>query len=287
MIKIINAEKSMEKQLKNLWNTCFEHDEDFCEFFFNNRFDPQKSLVAVDNSGKIYSALHFFDSFYKGVRGNVNPAMYIYGVATYPEFRKNGCASMLIDELKTRAAKQNICALYLTAEESAWNCYERAGFKRSAQLSRTDFITRKCTEIQWKPCEFDKFSKLRGEYLDTVNNAFFWNDSELKFMYRDVNRDGQVLCATYNGREYYAAIRLRDDELTIIETSFPREGGDVLTGSMAANFGSYDTVSIFGRENKFFDGEGVIKKENFYIGHVLFIDSDMSPNTLYMNLLAD
>lgn len=287
MIKIINAQKDMEEQLKNLWNTCFEHDEEFCEFFFDNRFDPQKALVAVDNSGRICSALHFFDSFYKDNFGNVKPALYIYGVATYPEFRKKGFASMLIDELKARAAKQNICALYLTAEESAWDCYERAGFKRNAQLSRTDLTPHKCSEIQWQPCEFEKFSKLRREYLDTLNNAFFWNGSELEFMYRDINRDGQVLCAPYSGREYYAAIRLRDDELTIIETDFPRESGDILAGSIAAYFGQYDIISIFGPEDKFFSGNGVIKKADFYIGHTLFIEGDIVSKSVYMNLLAD
>lgn len=286
MIKIINAEKDMEEQLKNLWNTCFEHDEEFCEFFFNNRFAPQKALVAVDN-GKICSALHFFDGFYKDSRGKVKPALYIYGVATYPEFRKKGYASMLIDELKARAAKHNICALYLTAEESAWNCYERAGFKRNARLSRTDFVPHKCSNIQWQSCEFEKFSKLRGKYLDTLNDTFLWCGRELEFMYRDINRDGQMLCTTYDGREYYAAVRLRDDELTIIETSFPRENGDILAGSIAAHFGQYDTVSIFGREDEFFSGGSVIKKENFYIGHTLFIDNDISSKSMYMNLLAD
>lgn len=287
MIKIINAKKSMEQQLKKLWNACFEHDEEFCDFFFKNRFDPQKCLAAIDNNGEIHSMLHFFDGFYKDNGGNVKSAVYIYGVATHPEHRKKGYASLLLSELKSRAEKQNVCALYLTAEESAWNCYERFGFARSARLSRTDFAPRRCSEIQWQPCGFDKFSELRGVYIDALNDVFFWSGNELEFMYRDINRDGQVLCTSYDGCEYYAAVRLRDDELTVIETNFPRECGDILAGSVTAHFDRYDTAAIFGREDEFFGGDGVIKAENFYIGHTLFIDDGTSPKSVYMNLLAD
>ena len=287
MIKIINAEKSMEEQLKKLWNTCFEHDEEFCEFFFENIFDPQRAIVAADDNGGIYSALHYLNSLYKDSSGQVKPTFYVYGVATSPMHRKKGYASMLLSQLKARAVEQGICALYLTAEESAWNCYERFGFNRNARLSRTDFAPRKCSEIRWRQCAFDKFSRLHGEYLDSLNDEFFWSGSELKFMYHDIRRDGEILTTAYGGREYYAAVRLRDDELIIIETNFPREHGNLLAGSIATHFDSHDTVSIFGPEDKFFGGDGVIKTENFYIGHTLFIDGGISPESVYMNLLAD
>ena len=248
-------------------------------------FKDIKTIMEL--APKLHSIYKEENSLYKDSSGQVKPTFYVYGVATSPMHRKKGYASMLLSQLKARAVEQGICALYLTAEESAWNCYERFGFNRNARLSRTDFAPRKCSEIRWRQCAFDKFSRLHGEYLDSLNDEFFWSGSELKFMYHDIRRDGEILTTAYGGREYYAAVRLRDDELIIIETNFPREHGNLLAGSIATHFDSHDTVSIFGPEDKFFGGDGVIKTENFYIGHTLFIDGGISPESVYMNLLAD
>ena len=288
MISVIHPPESMKSRLMDLWNSCFAHDEDFCKFFFDRHFEPDKALAVTDGSGKIYAALHFFDGLYRDGSRKTHPVWYVYGVATSPSHRRKGYASLLLRQLIREAREKGVAMLYLTSETEAWHLYESVGFYRVAELSCTELRAfPEESGIQWQPCTLEKFRRLRGAYTDTLLNAFLWQGRELDFMYSDVCRDGQVLCTVMDGREYYAAVRLRDGELTVTETDFPCGQGDLLAKSMAFRFGRNGLVQVFGRKDAFFSGSTVMKQENFYTGHILSVDGAFPPRETYMNLLAD
>ncbi len=286
-MKIIHPPVSMKPQLMHLWNTCFEHDEEFCGFFFDRHFEPRKSLALTDDSGTLYAALHFFDSHYQDAEGRLLGAWYIYGVATYPDCRKKGYASLLLSELKRIARKENISFLYLTSEVTAWHMYESNGFCRSAELSRTVLLPSLNAGPEWNSCPLEQFESLRRAYLASKGDAFLWEGNELAFMYEDINREGEILRTSFRGQEYYAAVRLRDGELTVTESSFPPEQGDLLAGSIAVRFGWSDCVALFGRKGEFYTGTSVLKRDHLYIGHILSVKGQTPSSTVYMNLLAD
>ncbi|MBQ5544589.1 MAG: GNAT family N-acetyltransferase [Clostridia bacterium] len=272
----------------HLWNTCFDHDEDFCAFFFERHFEPEKAIAVTDDSGEVYAALHFFDGLFQDGSRATHPVWYVYGVATLPSHRKKGYASMLLRQLIEEARSENIAMLYLTAETEAWHLYESVGFCRVAELSRTEWqVSWRKSVLHWKICSLEKFKQLRGEYTDTLAEAFLWRGRELDFMYSDACRDGQVLCTFLDGREYYAVVRLRDNELTVTETDFPREKGDLLAESIASRFRWNGSLYAHGRKGEFFSGCSVVLKENFYIGHILSVDGTLPSSETYMNLLAD
>ena len=286
-MKAVSVSNDMKPELMALWNRCFEHDEDFCGFFFEHQFAPERALAAVDEEGKICSALHFFEGQYQDESGRVNDAWYLYGVATAPGFRRKGYGSFLIRELGKAARIGGICAMYLTAEETAWNFYEEIGFVRNAFLSRTVFEPCRAGNLSWTLCGMEDFRRLRLMYTGGLKNAFTWNGASLDFMYSDLIRDGQVLRCVLDGNEYYAAVRLREGELTVVETSFPRDSGDLLAGSIAEKFGGYSTVSVFGTADERFLGSTAANRETFYKGHTLFLNGTPPAETVYMNLLAD
>ena len=287
MIKIIHPPACMKPRLMHLWNTCFTHDEDFCQFFFDRHFAPRRALAVTDDDDNIYAALHFFDGLYKGVDGSLKTTWYIYGVATYPLHRKKGYATMLLNQLKAEARNESVSLLYLTAETCAWHLYESIGFCRIAELSRTVIMPQRNSVMQWKPCPLSQFKRLRSAYTDTLDECFLWRGSELEFMYMDLNRDGETLSASFGGQEYYAAVRLQDGELTVTETNFPRDQGDMLAGSIADRFRWTKPLSLVGRKDEIFTGTSVLSHENFYKGHIWPIDRTTPSPEVYMNLLAD
>ena len=288
MITVIHPPESMRSRLMRLWNSCFAHDEDFCEFFFDRHFESDKALAVTDGDGEVYAALHFFDGLFRDSRGAVHPVWYVYGVATSPPHRKKGYASLLLRQLIREAREKNIAMLYLTSETEAWHLYESVGFCHVAELSRTVLLTAPGKSgIEWRPCPPEKFIRLRGAYTDAIAEVFLWSGRELEFMYSDVCRDGQVLCTRMDGREYYAAVRLRDGGLTVTETDFPRGRGDLLAQSIASRFGLNGPVQVHGRKDEFFGGSTVIGRENIYIGHIMSVDGGFPPTETYMNLLAD
>ncbi len=285
---VIHPPESMKPRLMQLWNTCFAHDEDFCEFFFDRHFAPEKALAVTDGGDEVYAALHFFDGLYRDGSGAIHPAWYVYGVATSPPHRKKGYASLLLRQLIRDAREANIALLYLTSEVEAWHLYESVGFQRVAELSRTAFRAAPAPSgLQWQPCSLEKFKRLRGLYTASLANVFLWEGRELEFFYSDLCRDGQVLCTTMDGREYYAAVRLRDNELTVAETDFPRGSGHLLAESIASRFGWNGSLYVHGRKDDFFSGSSVTGQENIYIGHILSVDGSAPSTEAYMNLLAD
>lgn len=288
MITVIHPPESMKLRLMHLWNTCFAHDEDFCTFFFERHFEPGKALAVTDSNGEVCAALHFFDGFFQDSSRKTHRVWYVYGVATAPPHRRKGYASLLLRQLIKEAHDKDIAMLYLTAENEAWHLYESVGFCRVAELSRTVLqASSEQSGIQWQTCPPEKFKQLRGAYTDTLTETFLWRGRELEFMYSDACRDGQVLCTFLDGREYYAVVRLRDSELTVTETDFPRGRGDLLAASVAAVFGWTGSVILYGRKGEFFTGFSVMTRENFYIGHILSIAGTFPSPETYMNLLAD
>lgn len=290
MTAVIHPSAAMKPQLMRLWNSCFEHDGDFCDFFFDRCFEPGRALAVTDDSGggEVRAALHFLDSRVRTGGRSVRKAWYVYGVATAPSHRRKGYATLLLRRLTEEARKNGIAALYLTAETEAWHLYESVGFFRAAELSRTVMeVAPGRTETEWLSCPPEKFMELRTAYTGGLEETFLWDGRELEFMYRDACRDGRVLCTNPDGREYYAVVRLRDGELTVTETDFPRERGEQLAQSVAACFHWKDPVILYGRKDEFFSGSSVLSRDNFYIGHILPTDGTFPPQGMYMNLLAD
>lgn len=80
--------------IRKLWEYCFDDSDEFNDWFFENRYQPQNTLVASDN-GHIASALQLLPYTIQ-LRDQQMVSSYIVGVSTWPEDRGKGHVTHLL-----------------------------------------------------------------------------------------------------------------------------------------------------------------------------------------------
>lgn len=82
------ARESDLQQLRALWEACFDDPPPFVDWFFENRFLPEYCSVSR-HGGEVVACAHALPVFF-GLRDALLPAHMVGGVATRPEFRRQG-----------------------------------------------------------------------------------------------------------------------------------------------------------------------------------------------------
>ena len=109
---------------KSLWKIAFGDSECFIDTYFKNRVLPDNSPAIFDN-GKLICVLHLIP--YKiDIRGKVLDTAYIVGVATHPDYRKQGLMAKLLKESLQILKQREICITHLYPFLHAF--YERFGW---------------------------------------------------------------------------------------------------------------------------------------------------------------
>lgn len=173
-----------EQKLKNLYNSVFEGEEDFCQRFFERFYHPY-NVYCKTEEGNLCSALHVIDTLLKDKK-RFYSAGYIFAAATYPEYRGKGYMGELIKEAIEGAKNKGTDILFLiVAEEGLKEYYKRFGF--------VSVSNEKETELFASNGEVDKISPDRVAEL--------LNNEKGVCIYRDEHRIKDLLYV-YGARAY-------------------------------------------------------------------------------------
>lgn len=88
MTKVRIAQEKDKKEFYRLWQTCFGDSDAFCDWFFENRFCPEYSVV-LEAEEEIVSCMQAFP-YRINIRGKEIPGAMLCGVSTDPNHRKKG-----------------------------------------------------------------------------------------------------------------------------------------------------------------------------------------------------
>lgn len=88
MAEVRVAQQSDKKEFYRLWKTCFGDSDAFCDWFFENRFSSEHSVV-LETEGEIVSCMQAFPYTLR-IRDKEIPAAMLCGVSTHPSQRKKG-----------------------------------------------------------------------------------------------------------------------------------------------------------------------------------------------------
>ena len=82
------AKQSDKNEYYRLWKICFGDSDAFCDWFFENRFSPEHSVV-LEEKDEIVSCMQAFP-YTLHIRNKEVPGAMLCGVSTHPEHRKKG-----------------------------------------------------------------------------------------------------------------------------------------------------------------------------------------------------
>lgn len=204
MIRLATA--SDAGRLKQIWRECFGDPEPYIEFFFQNAFEPQKTVI-FEADGQACSMFFLLDSTV-WISGAEHQAAYLYAAATLPEYRSRGFMGRMIrfsGELCRAKGKDYI--VLVPAGESLFDYYSRFGFQ-------TYFYD--TTEV-WRPSSnawragqrpLPQADSLTIEQIRRAavrkSGGLMWNGIQLDYVLREHQfTGGEIFCTGFGYALYH------------------------------------------------------------------------------------
>lgn len=230
------AERSDVNSLKKLWKTCFGDEDEYIDFFFENRFEPDECLCAF--CGGELAGMLFLLPITAVCGEREYSARYIYAVCTEPRFRNRMISTRLLAFAHEYMEKNGVdMSLLVPAEPSLFEYYKKRGFE-------TEFF---CREIEIKAekntisLEKTELQRLFGE-----RNAVFadsglymrWDEKALGQIERECDFLGGETLVFSNG---YAVCYPFEDRVFVKEWG-ARSLDDHVLAAIAEYFGKKTAV---------------------------------------------
>ncbi|WP_167958883.1 GNAT family N-acetyltransferase [Anaerosporobacter faecicola] len=136
------ATKAMIGQLKKIWSICFGDEDSYINFFFQEYFSEQTTLVYLEEEQPV-SMLTLMPAYVWELMGKKKKSYYVYAVATLPEYRGKQYSSKLLEYANSwsdfatflEPATEELILFYKK------NGYEPCLYKQSYRMTREE-VTR-------------------------------------------------------------------------------------------------------------------------------------------------
>ncbi|MBE5963219.1 MAG: GNAT family N-acetyltransferase [Lachnospiraceae bacterium] len=135
MITFATAE--MVKDLKAIWKECFHDEDSYISFYFENRFEPDNTLVWSEE-GVPQAMLTLLPAAVLMADG-VKPVRYVYAVATREAMRGRGIAGALLKYAAEYMEKQGTGLILVPASRTLFDYYARQGYEATVGMRTAEW----------------------------------------------------------------------------------------------------------------------------------------------------
>lgn len=224
---ITTASNDMVTELKQLWKICF-HDEDaYINFYYENRFKEEETLVyLVEN--RVVAMLTLMPGYVVSPQEKL-PVRYVYAVATHPEHRRKGYAAALMEYANNSRDKDYLGTFLVPATQSLFHYYEALGYQTMSHkkvlhknmenfLSELHRLDLKQTVEKVMPLRIEDFYALR---MKTFAEAGFvlWEQEDLSYLLKEfLFLGGQALKVVLE-KEEGALLYYEDKDKLVVKES--------------------------------------------------------------------
>lgn len=197
------AKKEDAESLKRLWARVFNDPYEYIDHFFSAAFVPE-NVLCVSAGGDIVSALYLLEcNFIKG--GKTYSAMYIYAVATLPEYRGNGFMRKLLFKAEEISVERKVSYLFLVpSDNSLYHMYEKQGYKKGF-FRKERSVDRFLGDNASKILTYDDYINYRNKF--SVDETVFFGSEGFFAFYGD---SSDVRSISLEGEGYCSYSRLNE-----------------------------------------------------------------------------
>lgn len=185
---ITTAKNVNVSELKNLWKLCF-HDEDaYINFYYENRFKTEETLVyLVEN--QVVAMLTLMPGFVVHPNEKL-PVRYVYAVATHPDHRRKGYAAALMEYANQLEGKDYLGTFLVPASASLFQYYEALGYqtlshKKVLHMNMEDFFD-ELKQFDLKQ-EIERVTPLKPDDFYLLRNKSYTEDGFVLWEYEDLD----------------------------------------------------------------------------------------------------
>lgn len=128
MTEIRLSKKTDVPYLKEIWKACFGDDDRYIDFFFNNKYEEDKTFVLLYGTN-IASMLTIIPIQMVLPDNRSYPSAMLYAIATHPKFQGKGFSTQIMDHIKQYLFNNKIDILTLVpANKSLVEFYNKRGY---------------------------------------------------------------------------------------------------------------------------------------------------------------
>lgn len=121
------ASHAITNSIKDIWKVAFGESKSFLDFIFKYFYTPENTTVTLKDGIAVSTAMFLPFELFDG-QDSV-PASYVYGVATLPEYRRQGLMEEVLTFAHDKSAEREKKLCYLIPQEPyLFDVYKKFGY---------------------------------------------------------------------------------------------------------------------------------------------------------------
>lgn len=224
-------------QMKQLWHQVFGDDKEYLDSFFSNIYRDDNTLVYV--AGEKVVAILFIVPYQFHRAGVMEKAVYLYALATSPEYRGRGIMAELINKSIAISRERKYSFLFLVpSNQTLFGYYKKFGFRecsfwekiekdsdvirdsaQSANIVQAQEVTHK--KIQFISADQKQLWNAYKNSTYPVENRIILTKEQNAFYLEQLKREGgqAYVFDMIKERDGYVFLKYQDSLLEVFETN--------------------------------------------------------------------
>lgn len=215
---ILFADENMKDDLKHIWKECFNDEDEYINFYFNNCFKNNKTLVWIENNKPVSMIILFKSKII--LKNELVNGYYIYAVSTLKAYRNKGISTKLINYANKNIISQNEFTFLVPASNSLFKFYEKKGYEKAFKIKEAEILPENNKGMKISTITSKEYKKLRDEIF-FKSGYIVWDKNFIDYAIKENEFNGGfTVKVEFKGKEYAAMCYKHKDTLFIKESVF-------------------------------------------------------------------
>lgn len=220
-MKIRHAKEDELKDIKNIWNYCFNDGESFVEYYFKDKYKRHNTIV-VEDEGEVVSSLQL-NQYKINLNNKIYNTSYVVGVSTLPQVRGRGYMKNIMKfMLKELYRKNQLVSILMPIDYRLYrkygyeHCYDQIEYN----INIEDLSSYKINGKLYKSNRYNinELVDISKDFLKDVNGNVERDDKFYQSLLEEIkSENGHIYIHENDGSEGYIIYFLDG------ETMFVRE----------------------------------------------------------------
>ncbi|WP_296647309.1 GNAT family N-acetyltransferase, partial [Romboutsia sp. 13368] len=187
------AKEEEIENIKDIWNYCFNDEDSFVDYYFNNRYNNQNTIVACEDKD-IVSSLQL-NQYKIKLDNKIYDTSYVVGVSTFPEVRGRGYMKKIMDySLNELYKKGQLISILMPID---YRLYRKYGYEHCYDqleyyINIDDLKNFNLAGRLYKATEenIDDLININNTFLEDVNGNTVRDKEYYINLFKEVNSEG-------------------------------------------------------------------------------------------------
>ena len=230
MVEIRLSKNADVPYLKRIWKICFGDDDAYIEFFFNNKYKENQTLVLLCDREIAAMATMIPTKITTPNSEKYNSVM-LYGIATDPKYQGKGFSTKIMDYAKEYLLKNKVDIISLVpAEEDLIKFYSNRGYSAGFYIKESKFTYEtiqgltgnETNKIIIKSAKPEEYNNIRNKRLRDKLYVEYSNDEIIYQKKLSKESGGDIYTIDMNGiKGCLVAERINNEKVIIKELLIP------------------------------------------------------------------